>query len=67
MSHFGTDSLSEAFDKVMKSNKEAIEAAKGMSKNIGITDENAEFYENNDVESDDLTSPDYLNLVNYMR
>lgn len=59
----GTDSLQEAFVNVLNKNREAIKAAKHQGEPIGVTDENAFFYEDMSAESDDYGSPEYLDYV----
>lgn len=58
----GTDSLRDAFIEVLYKNRGAIKAAKHAGEPIGITDENAFFYEDAD-ETDDYGSPEYLDYV----
>ncbi len=59
----GTDSLQEAFTQVLYKNRRAIRAAKHQGEPIGITDENAFFYEDMSQESDEYGSPEYLDFV----
>jgi len=66
MAALGTDSMAEAYDKVMKKQSQAINAAKGLYKPIGVTDENAGFY--NDMSGEDVEiSPKYLDFITVIR
>jgi len=62
MAALGTGSLQEAFIKVLYKNRKAIRAARHQGEPIGVTDENAFFY--NDMEYDEsFGSPEYLDFV----
>lgn len=59
---FGTDSLREAFMSVLWQNRAAIRAARHAGEPVGVTDENAFFYEDaEDVE--EYGSPEYIDYV----
>lgn len=62
MAALGTGSLQEAFMEVLSKNRKAIRAARHQGEPIGVTDENAFFY--NDMEYDEsFGSPEYLDFV----
>lgn len=58
----GTDSLLEAFIKVLWQNRVAMKAAKHAGEPIGTTDENAFFYEDA-LDDEEYGSPEYLDYV----
>lgn len=58
----GTDSLREAFIKVLWQNRAAMKAAKHAGEPIGTTDENAFFYKDA-LDDEEYGSPEYLDYV----
>ena len=63
MQKMGTNDLREAFNIIMKQNQKALEHAKAIREPIGVTNENADFYEDmyGDTDNDDdKGSPEYL-------
>ena len=58
----GTDSLREAFIKVLWQNRASMKAAKHAGEPIGTTDENAFFYEDA-LDVEEIGSPEYLDYV----
>lgn len=65
MAELGAGSLGEAFDMVMKRNREALDMAKGLYEPIGDTAENIEFAQG--LIEDIQASPEYLDYVNEWR
>lgn len=65
MAALGTDSLAEAFDLVLRKNKEALQVARGLMEPIGDTAENIAFAQG--IIEDIQSSPEYLDFVNEWR
>lgn len=65
MAELGASSLGEAFDTVMKRNKDALDMVKGLYEPIGDTAENIAFAQG--LIEDIQTSPEYLDYVNEWR
>lgn len=65
MAELGASSLGEAFEMVMRRNKEALDMAKGLYEPIADTAENIAFAKG--LVEDIQTSPEYLDYVNEWR